>query len=174
MDIAKGNQPAAPARKPELDWLNLAFCAMVLLSHSVSQPITLLRADSWQFACVYLAQKLSLVCVYGFFFLSGVKLMLPRGRRMGVRAYYRERLKSIFLPYVLAAAVYYWWFGFHLGWLTPSLGGFLAGLLRGNIISPFYFVAALAQFVLLMPLLRRIAERVSPSFRFPRRFASRG
>lgn len=167
MEISNHNHSAAPARKSALSWLNIAFCAMVLLIHCASQAVTTLRVDSWQFACVYLAQKLSFVSVYGFFFLSGVKLMLPRKRRMGVWEYYRGRLKSIFLPYILSALVYYWWFGFHLGWLTPSLRGFLLGLLRGNLISPFYFITALAQFVLLMPLLRYITEHVSPVFSLP-------
>lgn len=156
-----------PSRKNEINWLNLAFCAMVLLSHCSSQAISTLRVDSWQFACVYLAQKLSFVSVYGFFFLSGVKLMLPRKRRTGVWAYYRGRLRSIFLPYLVAALVYYWWFAFHLHWRTPSLRDFLGGLVRGNLISPFYFVIALAQFVLLMPLLRYVSEHVSPLFSLP-------
>lgn len=147
--------------------MNTAFCAMVMLIHCLSQAVGSLRVDSWQFACVYLAQKLSFVSVYGFFFLSGVKLTLPRGRRVGVWEYYRGRLKSIFLPYLIAALVYYAWFAFHLGWREPSLGDFLGGLVRGNLISPFYFVVALAQFVLLMPLLRYVSERVSPVFSLP-------
>lgn len=84
MEIPNNNHSAVPARKSALSWLNIAFCAMVLLIHCASQAVTTLRVDSWQFACVYLAQKLSFVSVYGFFFLSGVKLMLPRKRRIGV------------------------------------------------------------------------------------------
>ena len=154
-------------RRSELSWLNLAFCAMVLLIHCSSQPVAALRTDSWQFALVYLLQRLSFVSVYGFFLLSGVKLTLPRRRRMSAGEYYRGRLRSIFLPYLLCMLVYYAWFSVVLGYLQPSVGDFLGYLVRGDLSSPFYFIVALAQFVLLMPLLRYTVEHVSPALALP-------
>jgi len=154
-------------RRDELSWQNLAFCAMVLFIHCSSRPVAELRSDSWQLALIFLLQKLSFVSVYGFFLLSGVKLMLPRGRRVGVVEYYRGRLRSIFLPYLICMLVYYVWFGAVLGYIQPSVRGFLGYLVRGDLSSPFYFIIALAQLVLLMPLLRYTAEHVSPALALP-------
>lgn len=154
-------------RKQELPWLNLAFCAMVLGSHCSGHPITQLDPQSGQFALVYLLQRLSYVSVYGFFLLSGIKLTLPRRRRVSVGEYYRGRLRSIFLPYLLCMLVYYAWFSVVLGYFRPSVGDFLGYLVRGDLSSPFYFIVALAQFVLLMPLLRYTAEHISPALALP-------
>ena len=154
-------------RRSELSWQNLAFCAMVLFIHCSSQPVAVLRTDSWQFALIFLLQKLSFVSVYGFFLLSGVKLTLPRGRRVSAAHYYKIRLKTIFLPYFLAMLVYYAWFSAVLGYIQPSVRGFLGYLIRGDLSSPFYFIIALAQFIVLMPLLRHVAERVSPALSLP-------
>ena len=154
-------------RRSELSWQNLAFCAMVLFIHCSSQPVSALRTDSWQFALVYVLQKLSFVSVYGFFLLSGVKLTLPRGRRISVALYYKGRLKSILLPYFIAMLIYYVWFSAALGYIQPSVCGFLGYLVRGDLSSPFYFIVALTQLIVLMPLLRYVAEHVSPALSLP-------
>ena len=154
-------------RRSELSWQNLTFCAMVLFIHCSSQPLAVLRADSWQFALVFLLQKLSFVSVYGFFLLSGVKLTLARGRRVSAVQYYKGRLKSILLPYFIAMLVYYVWFSAVLGYIQPSVSGFLGYLVRGDLSSPFYFIIALTQLIVLMPLLRYTAEHVSPALSLP-------
>lgn len=154
-------------RRSELSWQNLAFCGMVLLIHCSSQPVSVLRTDSWQFALIFLVQKLCFVSVYGFFLLSGIKLTLPRGPRVGVWAYYKRRFRSIFLPYLLAVLIYYVWFCVALGYWKPSLADFLGYLIRGDLASPFYFVIALIQLILLTPLLRYVAEHVSPALSLP-------
>ena len=158
---------ASSSRKTELQWLNLAFCAMVLGSHCSAHPITHLQNDSWQFALVYLLQRLSFVSVYGFFLLSGIKLTLPRQDRPTVLQYYRRRIRTIFLPYLIAVIIYYCCFSLFLGAPMPSLEEFVATLLSGTLSSPFYFITALAQFILLMPLLRYLAEHNSPVFVLP-------
>ena len=155
------------SRKTELPWLNLAFCAMVLWSHCSAHPITHLDRSSWQYALVYLLQRLSYVSVYGFFLLSGLKLTLPRTHQPSLGQYYWGRVKSIFLPYVLAVGLYYLWFTLYLEYFPPSLSDFGGYLVRGNLSSHFYFVVALAQFVLLAPLFRRASERLSPALTLP-------
>lgn len=157
----------SPSRKAELPWLNLAFCAMVLGSHCSGDPIVRLNDQSWQFALVYLLQRLSFVSVYGFFLLAGVKLTLPRKTRVRPIVYYRGRVRSILLPYCIACAVYYFYFTFVRPYYAFSPVRFLWMTASGTMSAPFYFIVALAQFVLLMPLLRAVAERVSPIFSLP-------
>lgn len=154
-------------RKGELPWLNLAFCAMVLWSHCSAHPITHLDHGSWQYALVYLLQRLSYVSVYGFFLISGVKLTLPRSRPTPLGAYWLGRVKSIFLPYVLAVGLYYLWFSQYLHYFPLSWERFGGYLVRGDLSSHFYFVIALAQFVALAPLFQWLSRRFSPAILLP-------
>lgn len=158
---------APRTRKTELPWLNLAFCAMVLWSHCSAHPITHLDHSTWQYAVVYLLQRLSYVSVYGFFFLSGIKLTLPRSRQSSLGSYYWGRVKSIFLPYVVAVGLYYLWFSQYLKYFPLSWKDFGGYLIRGDLSSHFYFVVALAQFVLLTPLFRWLVRRFSPAILLP-------
>lgn len=154
-------------RKHELPWLNLIFCAMVLWSHCSAHPITHLDRSSWQFLLVYLLQRLSYVSVYGFFLLSGIKLTLPRSRPFSLPAYWVGRMKSIFLPYLLAVAIYQLWFAWGLHYFPLSLPDFFGYAARGDLSSHFYFVVGLFQFVLLAPLFRWLSERCSPALLLP-------
>ena len=155
-------------RREELTTLNLLFCLMVLWSHCSGHPITVLDHSSWQYGLMISLQRLTFVSVSGFFFLSGVKLTLnsasapppPLGR------YWAKRWKGIFLPYLLAVAVYYVYFVSH-GYFSFSLRDLAGYMIRGDLSSPFYFVIALAQFVLLLPLFRWLPRRWSPSVLLP-------
>lgn len=154
-------------RKSELPWLNLIFCAMVLWSHCSAQPIKSLDRTSWQFLLVYLLQRLSYVSVYGFFLLSGIKLTLPRSKQPTLSAYWGGRMKSIFLPYLLAIALYQLWFCWGLHYFPLSFSDYFGYVLRGDLSSHFYFVVGLFQFVMLAPLFRWLSERWSFALLLP-------
>jgi len=152
---------AANQRRPELSWLNVAFCGLVIWSHSSSYALTHLSTDSWQYALMYSLQRICFVSVYGFFFLSGVKLTLSRKKPPPPLTFWAKRGKAILLPYCLAVAVYYIWFSLILRYFPPSLPDYLGYLVRGDLSAPFYFTVAMAQFILLAPLLRALAENCS-------------
>lgn len=156
---------AEKKRLNELSVLNLLFCFMVLWSHCSGQPITVLEHSSWQYGVMICLQRLTFVSVSGFFFLSGLKLTLSSGP-LQLGRYYGKRVKSIFLPYLLAVAVYYVYFMRH-GYFGFSLPALIGYAIRGDLSAPFYFVVALAQFVLLVPLFRWLARRWSPVLLIP-------
>jgi len=158
---------AANQRRPELSWLNVAFCALVIWSHSSSYALTHLSTASWQYALMYSLQRICFVSVYGFFFLSGVKLTLSRKKPPPPLTFWAKRGKGILLPYCLAVAVYYVWFSLILRYFPPSLPDYLGYLVRGDLSAPFYFTVALAQFILLAPLLRALAENCSAILLIP-------
>lgn len=153
-------------RRDELSRLNVLFCLLVVFIHVASHAVASLDKLSWQFALVLIPQRLAFVSVPGFFLLSGVKLTLPRTRPQTLSAYWGGRAKSILLPYLLAAAVYYLCF-VALGWFPFSLSDFAVSLVRGDLSAQFYFLIALCQFVLLAPLFRRLAARWSPVILLP-------
>lgn len=153
-------------RKTELSQLNLIFCMMVLWSHCSGHPITVLDHSSWQYGLMICLQRLTFVSVSGFFFLSGLKLTLSKKTPPPYGRYVLSRVKSIFLPYLLAVLIYYVYFIRH-GYFSFSLPDLLGYIVRGDLSSPFYFVIALAQFVLLTPVFRWLARRWSPVLLLP-------
>ena len=152
-------------RRTEISILNLLFCLLVVWIHCCSHPITVLDRSSWQFALILALQRLAFVSVHGFFFLSGVKLTLGGGTQ-SLGRYWLRRGKAIFLPYLLAVFLYYIFFVWRQ-YFPLSLTDLAGYAVRGDLAAPFYFVIALAQFVLLTPLFRWLAKRWSPVILLP-------
>ena len=157
---------SSKTRRLELSRLNLLFCLMVVFIHCASHPVSVLEHGSWQYGVMLCAQRLLYVSVTGFFFLSGVKLTLGKGTPPPYPVYLWGRVKHILLPYLLSVAVYYLYFVAH-DYFPFSLGDLAGHALRGDLSSPFYFVVALMQFILLSPLFRWLSRRWSPVVLLP-------
>lgn len=153
-------------RLSELSRLNVLFCLLVVFIHVASHPVSTLDKLSWQYALVLILQRLAFVSVPGFFLLSGVKLTLPRSTPQTLGAYWGGRAKSLLLPYVLACGVYYLYF-VSQSYFPFSLADFAGYVIRGDLSAQFYFLVALAQFILLAPLFRALARRWSPVLLLP-------
>lgn len=156
----------ARRRLEELSTLNVLFCLLVILIHVLSHAVVSLEKTSWQYALVIVPQRLAFVSVPGFFYLSGVKLTLPREHPQPLGDYYLGRIKNILLPYLLAAAVYYLFF-VTIGWYTFSPAQFIRETALGTLSSPFYFLVTLVQFILLAPLFQNLTRRYHPVLLIP-------
>lgn len=154
-------------RKSELSALNVLFCLLVVFIHVASHPVSALDKLSGAYALVLAAQRLSFVSVPGFFLLSGLKLTLPRSAPLCLREYYCGRVRTILLPYMFTASVYYLVFVFWLKWFPFSLKDFVGYLIRGDLSAQFYFLIALFQFILLAPLFLSLSRRWSPMLLVP-------
>lgn len=152
---------AAPksGRRVELSWLNLIFCFMVLWSHSSGYALVHLDPAGWQYALAFSLQRVCFTSVYGFLFLSGLKLTLSRRQPPPLLSFWGKRAKSIYLPYCLAVAVYYFFYAVVFGYARLELPKYLEFLAFGNLNAHFYFTVLLMQFILLTPLMRWLAER---------------
>ncbi len=157
---------AASTRKPELSWLNVLFCLLVVFIHVAAHPVSTLDKTSWQSLLVLIPQRLAFVSVPGFFLLSGVKLFLREDKPAPLLPYYVKRGKTVLLPYLIAVAVYYLYFVWR-GYFSFSLGDLVRYWLLGNVSSHFYFVVALIQFILLVPLWRFVVRRYDPVLVLP-------
>lgn len=157
---------AASTRKPELSWLNVLFCLLVVFIHVAAHPVSTLDKTSWQYLLVLIPQRLAFVSVPGFFLLSGVKLFLREDKPAPLLPYYVKRGKTVLLPYLIAVAVYYLYFVWR-GYFSFSLGDLVRYWLLGNVSSHFYFVVALIQFILLVPLWRFVVRRYDPVLVLP-------
>ncbi len=139
-------------RKTEISVLNVLLCLMVIFIHVTSYPITSLSADSLAVKMLYPLQKLCGVAVYGFIFLSGLKLFLG-GRKVSLKKYYFSRLKRVYLPYVVFTVVYYL-YEVQRGYFTFNPNELAVFLLNGNVECHLYFVVIIMQFYILLPLWR--------------------
>lgn len=157
---------AKAARRPELSRLNILFCLMVIWIHVASHAVSNLDPAGWQFALVFIPQRLAFVSVPAFFFLSGLKLTLFSARHSNLKKYWLGRIRTILLPYILAVAVYYLYFWTH-HYFPFSLLDFGGYLIRGDLSSHFYFVVTLVQFTVLTPLFLWLSKRFHPAILLP-------
>lgn len=141
----------AHKRKPDIIFLNILFCLIVIFIHISSEAVTEAPRDTAFFSVVYTAQKLSTFVVQGFLLLSGVKLFLHKGDGMDFAKYYVSRFFRILVPYVFWATVYYLFFC-KTGAYTFKATDLVWHIICGDVWAHFYFVIVLVQFELLAPL----------------------
>ena len=152
----------AKKRLAELSYLNLLLYLLVIFIHVSAEPVSRLNRDSLQYLVVVVPWRLSAFVVQGFFFLSGVKLCLGAKEPFDAPHFWLRRVRTVVLPYVAWVFLYYCWFCRHgyFSFRLEDLGGYL---LRGDLVSPFYFVVTIVQFYLLAPLFLRAVERLRPA-----------
>ena len=144
-------------RLDELSFCNLLFCAMVLLLHLCSDSIVQAEKNTGFYLVVYSLWKLCAVAVYGFLFLSGLKAFL--GSRKPLKDYYLRRAWTVLLPYLVWSLIYY------VIRATLNADSFspktlLFCLVFGSSAAHLYYIIALLQFYLLIPLWRRMVDHL--------------
>ena len=138
-------------RRPDIMFLNILFCLLVIFIHIASEVVLKAPKDTTLFKVIYVAQKLSSFVVPGFVLLSGVKLFLNYDNKPNYPKYYWSRIKRVVIPYVLWCFIYYAWICYR-GNTEFNAGELLLGIFTGNIWAHFYFVVILIQFIILTPL----------------------
>jgi hypothetical protein len=146
-------------RTKEISFLNTVLCLLVMLIHICSPAIVGLQKESLQFACIFFPWRASAFVVQGFLFLSALKFFRGKKDAFSYGTFLWGRIKKIGFPYIVATVLSY--FGLiYLGYYAFDLHFLLKSLGLGNMISPFYFIIILFQFYLLMPLWRKMVEKV--------------
>lgn len=146
-------------KKPELSFMNAFFCILVVLIHILSSPVTQLDKQSIQYAIVFLIWRLSAFVVQGFIFLSGVKMALGFTKPIKYIKYVKSRFFGVVIPYII------WVFAFYIYFVLRNYFDFslidLAGyMIRGDLVSHFYFVIIIVQFYLLRPVWKLMTEKI--------------
>ena len=149
-------------RNPTLSYLNLLFCLTVVFIHVSSEPVTALDRHSFAYYAVMIPWRLSSYVVQGFLFLSGVKLCFDGKDKLERSAFWRRRIQSVVIPYLLWNLLYYCYF-VHNGYFPFRLSDLAGYTLRGDLVSPFYFVVVIVQFYLLAPLFVRLTAKCRPA-----------
>ena len=145
-------------RKAEISILNVLFCLMVIFIHVTSYPITSLSPHSISVKYLFFLQKLCGVAVYGFIFLSGLKLFLNKNKKINLPKYYISRIRKIFIPYLLITVLYYL-YEVERGYFVFNLKELLTFFINGNVECHLYFVVIIMQFYILFPLWKKLLEK---------------
>ena len=151
----------AKNRKAECSVMSVILCLMVIFIHVSSDPIVRLMTFSWQHIAVFIPWQLSSVAVFGFLFLSGLKLFLPGVSSFSAGKFYRRRFFKIVIPYILWVVIYELWY-VHPDYYPFDWGEFFLSLISGDVASHLYFIVILIQFYALMPLWVKIVPKVRP------------
>lgn len=158
MKMLMENLPQNKKRlKSEISVLNVLFCLMVIFIHITSYTIAALDAASPTVKVLHAFWRLCSCAVYGFIFLSGVKLFLKEDKDFSLKKFYVSRLKKIVLPYVVAV-IFYYLFEISRGYYEFSFKELGFFLLSGKIECHLYFVVIIIQFYLLMPLWQKLVS----------------
>ena len=151
-------------RRTELDYINAIACLLVILIHVLSYGIG--GTDDPQFlqaAVIYFPWRLAGFVVPVFLFTGAVKMALffeNAAITAGVYVrYIWERIRHIFLPYVVWVVIYYLCF-YAIGYVQGTPYELIAGIFLGNLSGQFYYIVIVMQFYLLMPLWMRMIRKI--------------
>ena len=147
-------------RKQEIMFLNVVLCILVVFIHISSHAVSNFVRPSAAYTLIFVPWRLSAFVVQGFIFLSAVKYFLKSENEFNYFSFMMKRLKAVYMPYVAVVALYYIYF-MHHGYFGFSIKEFVFYVLSGSLVSPFYFIVAIMQFYLLMPLWIKMVDNMS-------------
>ena len=152
------------SRKKEINLTGALCCFLVITIHLLSDAMTRLDKSSWQYAAAYIPWEFSSFAVYGFIFISALKLSMTN--YPGYKGFILRRFGKIIIPYVIAVTIYWICFAIvnNSGF---SLRQVVQYYLLGTIFSHFYFVVIIAQFYLLFPVWIWITKKADAVFALP-------
>lgn len=148
-------------REIKYDYLRSLAVFAIVMVHGI--PAETLNYKQWFFAAAI--QPVLLVFVGIYFMLSGL-FLLETGTEDIIK-FYKKRLVSIFMPFVLYSGIYYWYYE---GYLSPEtkiwsrhLWEFLKRLVDGTIpnASHMWFMYVILSLYLCAPFLSRLLKAMT-------------
>jgi peptidoglycan/LPS O-acetylase OafA/YrhL len=152
--------------KPEISFLNVLLCLIVVFIHVSSSPVTDSDKTTWQYAAVMIPWRLAAFATQGFIMLSAIKIFITRPEKIDYRKFYISRLLRVILPYVAWVVIYYVYFNYR-GYFKFELPALLRYIAVGDLVSHFYFVIVIIQFYLLIPVWFSLVKKHNPTVIIP-------
>ncbi len=156
----------ARERKNEISYMNVLLCLFVIFIHVISLTLDVLTPGTVKYTFAMLPWRAVSFVVPGFIMLSGLKLFLTGKDKKGYFSYLKSRFFSIFVPYVIAFAVYYGLFMYTADY-PPDIAFIAKSFVLGTVCYHLYFLIILFQFDLLFPLWKLIINKCSPMIVVP-------
>jgi peptidoglycan/LPS O-acetylase OafA/YrhL len=157
----KSEQGGKRERIEEITAFEDFLCLFVVMIHAVSESISQYIKPGILSAVFYVFSRFLYFAVPAFLFASALKTVMKY--KDGGFKYIRfllDRLKRIYLPYVIWVVLYYLYFVFRLLYFPFNITDLLEYIFYGSIAAQFYFIVTLMQFYILMPLWRKMCEKI--------------
>ncbi len=156
----------AGLRLPELSLMNSLFCLFVIFIHISGSTMISFSPGSIGHLVFFIPWWIASVAVYGFIFLSGLKLCLNIQNPFQLGRFYWKRAKAILFPYMIWVLIYYIVsiIQNNAPFSFSALGN---AFLTGNITSHLYFIIIILQFYLLAPLWHWCVQKIHPAIAMP-------
>lgn len=154
------------SKKNEIMLINVLLCLMVMFIHITSEALGIRDANPITWLILFFPWRFCAIVVPGFIMLSGIKLFLKGTDDFNPVEFYKKRALSIVLPYLLWVILYYIYYCM-TGQMTFSFKELLFYIYSGDLAGHFYFITALLQFYILMPLWVWLFKRVDPFIVLP-------
>lgn len=144
----------------ELDRMNVLYCLIVVFIHVFGIYTSRLTHTAQQVVFAAFMKNCAFV-VQGFMFLSAAKYsLIYKDKKIKYIKFIWSRIKKVVIPYVICVAVYYVVYCF-LGYVAePSLSELGMYIFNGTLSAQFYFVIAILQFYVLLPLWIWVSKKV--------------
>lgn len=153
-------------RRKEISCLNTLFCIFVIFIHIISYAVGGFDFGTLKYNAVMFPWRMVSVVVPGFIMLSGIKVFLTGKDEMPYFKYILSRIKGIILPYTVCFVCYYLFYMVAYGY-KPDIKFIFDVYIHGSLACHFYFIPLLFQFDILMPLWKRLINRVNPVIVIP-------
>ena len=135
---------------------------MVIFIHVSGDAV--MKLDKFQLPYIFVMSlwRISQVAVYGFIFLSGLKLCLKED--INYEKFYISRFKTIIIPYIVWVIIYYVYYYNHSYYPKDAnhIKILYEAIITGNMASHFYFVIIIVQFYFLAPIFKRMIKKSNP------------
>ncbi|MDR2751796.1 MAG: acyltransferase, partial [Clostridiales bacterium] len=140
--------------------MELVLCLLVIYIHAASDAVTNYSKSSIFTLALFSGQKIAFFAMSGFLFTSALKLAMGNStERQPYQKYMLARIKRAIPGYLFWVLAFYLYFVYVLKYFPFSWGKLAGYLLKGNLVSHFYFVPIILQFYLLAPAIVRFARK---------------
>ncbi len=145
--------------------LETFLCLFVIFIHISSDVIINGSQPGIFTGLIFLCGKAVSFVVPAFIFSSAVKLTMKyKDTPIDYWKFLKNRLKNIYVPYVIWVIVYYAYFVFLRHYFKFSFIEMFRYILIGDLAAHFYFIIVIMQFYLLMPVLLACCKKAAPAF----------
>ena len=145
------------------------LCLFVIMIHTVSVCITNYVKPGIISSLFYIFSRFLTFAVLAFLFSSGLKALYKYKNCVGqfnYAGFILDRVKKIYVPYVICVILYYLYFVFRLNYFPFEISELFRYIFYGNLSAHFYFIVVIMQFYLLMPLWHLICTKIPFSLSF--------
>ena len=146
----------------ELDRLNVLYCLIVVFIHAFGiYTARLTQGSTTQLICTAFMKNCAFV-VQGFMFLSAAKYsLIYSDKKINYLKFIKGRFKRVILPYIICVCAYYLVFVVIDYVQNPGVVPLVRYILDGTLSAQFYFVIAIVQFYVSLPLWLWLYKRVN-------------